>query len=719
MEGLSRPRQEEPISKMLVPAVLQAAPLLLCDRILLSSLDGWRPSLAALGVPAAWLEAALRLLVLWGVRGLLVVSRPSPMPSSTVAAVSILPPLYLWVGRWLGDPPLLLSSAPCSWWLVSYGAVGFSHLLWGVLVEGRSTEGSLGEDKATLWKTLRLFRPDGPYLGGAFLFLVLAVTGQTLLPYYTGRLIDILGTKCDPEAFSATIFLLCLVSFGSSAFASCRGGLFMFTISRMVIRTRNLLFSSLVRQDLAFFQEVKTGALGSRLSRDTALMSRSVPLSANVFLRSLIQAIGLYGFMLGLSWRLTLLMLVEIPLMMAVQKVYDARHQALLKAIQDSVARSEEVVHEAVSSVQTVRSFATEEEESRRYEASLEETRQLKNQRDLETAVYLIVVRLLWLSLKLLLLSCGYHQICAGLMTRGNLVSFILYQADAGRYVQALMYAYGDALSNVGAAEKVLEYLRREPSVCTGGTLSPESLRGHVCFRNVSFCYPSRPNIQALKNVSFELCPGEVTALVGLNGSGKSSCIALLERFYEPQSGEVLLDGVPVGEYGHKYLHRQVALVGQEPVLFSGSVWENITYGLQGCNEEDVSRAATEADASGFIHELEGGFAADVGQKGGQLSLGQKQRLAIARALIRDPKVLVLDEATSALDPESEAAILQSLQSSRARTVLVIAHRMRTVENADKIVVLEGGEVVEEGSHAELMGRRGPYSRLVERTCAE
>ncbi|XP_062978546.1 antigen peptide transporter 2 [Elgaria multicarinata webbii] len=705
---------------MLMPlGFLQAALLLLCDAVLLSFLDVGQPSLTLLGVPGAWLEATVRLLALWGAQGLLSLFWPSRIPPAVLATVCFLPPFYLSVGHLMGDPPLLLSAAPRSWLLLGYGAVGLSHFTWEVLGQEGSTEGAKQADKSTLWKLVKLFRMDVPYITGAFVFLTMAVVGETLIPYYTGRLIDILGAKYDSDAFFMAIILLCMVSLGSSVSAGCRGGLFTFTISRVIIRIRGLLFSSLVRQDLAFFQEVKTGDLTSRLAKDTTMMSRSIPLNANVFLRSLIKMVGLYAFMLGLSWRLTLLTLVETPIMLATQKLYDTRHQALLLKIQDSIARSGEVVRETVSSIKTVRSFATEEEESKRYDAALSETHRLKNQRDWERAVYLLFRRILGLGLKLIMLFCGYQQILTGLVTKGNLVSFILYQMEVGVYVQTLMYIYGDALSNVGAAEKVFDYMSREPSVRTEGTLAPERLRGHVSFRNVSFCYPSRPEIQVLKNVSFELRPGEVTALVGLNGSGKSTCVALLERFFEPQSGEILLDGVPIQNYEHKYLHRQVALVGQEPVLFSGSIWDNIAYGVQDCSKDDAAVAAEEANALGFIRELEGGFSADVGEKGGQLSAGQKQRLAIARALIRNPKVLVLDEATSALDVESEAAIQQSVLKRQARAVLVIAHRMQTVENAQKIVVLEAGKVVEEGTHDVLMDRKGPYYRLVQRNQLE
>ncbi|XP_074873732.1 antigen peptide transporter 2 [Carettochelys insculpta] len=713
---------------MRLPHTLRrACPLLLCD-LALRALLGWgAPWLAPRGLPAAWLEAAVRFLGLGGAWRLLAPDGPGLAPPGALAALCLLPPLYLSLRSCLplpDAPPALLAGAPRAWLLLSYGAAGLAQLTWGALGQrgreaGPGAEDAERESRATLRRLVGLSRPDLPVLSGAFVFLALAVIGETFIPYYTGRVIDILGSGYAPDAFAAAIGLMCLASLGSSLAAGCRGGLFMFTFSRLNIRTRCQLFSALVRQDLAFFQQVKTGDLASRLSKDTSMMSRSVPANANIFLRSLVKALGLYGFMLGLSWRLTLLTLVELPLTMAAQNLYDIRHQAVLQAIQDALARAGEVVRESVSSIETVRSFATEEEEARRYDAALADTRRLKNRRDLERALYLLFRRALQLAVQVLMLCCGHQQIRAGLLTKGGLVSFLLYQGDVGGHVQTLVYMYGDLLSNVGAAQKVFEYLDRAPAVRTDGTRAPAALQGRVCFRGVSFAYPSRPDRQVLKDVSFELRPGEVTALVGLNGSGKSTCVGLLERFYEPQAGQILLDGAPLGEYDHHYLHRQVALVGQEPVLFSGSIRENIAYGLEGCREEQVLMAARAAHAAGFIAQLDSGFETDVGERGGQLSAGQRQLIAIARALIRQPAVLILDEATSALDMESECGIRQAVLSRGCRTVLVIAHRMATVQGADRVMVLEDGAVAEQGTHAELMGRKGPYYRLVQRDLDE
>ncbi|ELK26139.1 Antigen peptide transporter 2, partial [Myotis davidii] len=262
------------------------------------------------------------------------------------------------------------------------------------------------------------------------------VPGEMLIPYYSGRVIDILGGDFDPEAFASAIFFMCLFSFGSSLSAGCRGGCFVFTMSRINLRIREQLFSSLLHQDLSFFQETKTGELNSRLNSDTKLMSSWLPLNANVLLRSLVKVAGLYSFMLNLSPRLTLLSLFEVPLTIAAEKVYNGRHQAVLLEIQDAVAQAGQVVREAVGGLKTVRSFGAEEHEACRYEEALERCRKLWWQRDLERALYLLFRRMLHLAMQVLMLSCGLQQILAGDLTRGGLLSFLLFQEDLGHHVQ-------------------------------------------------------------------------------------------------------------------------------------------------------------------------------------------------------------------------------------------------------------------------------------------
>ncbi|XP_041081970.1 antigen peptide transporter 2a isoform X2 [Polyodon spathula] len=583
-------------------------------------------------------QTSLSLLSQAG-RGSAVMGRAPLLYVATLCALT--PALQSWQRAVYVKPVEIITGSPClGFCLLANAVTAMACLLWETAFPcsaGTKTEGSNGEKKQQQAKDLFMrvigySKPDAFLLGGAFLFLSLAV-------------------MCD---------------------------------------------------------------LTSRLNTDTVLMCRSVALNVNVLLRTLIKTLGVLSLMLSLSCKLTLLMLIETPLTGIIQKLYNTYYQKYSKAVQDSIARSNEAAGEAVSAIKTVRSFATEDTEAKRYDSKLSDTQRLKNSRDTIRAAYLLLRRLIGLAMQVLMLYYGRHLIRAGEMSTGNLVAFILYQMNLGRNIQTLVHICGEMLNSVGAAAKVFEYLDRRPLVSTDGTLQPETLRGHVQFNNVCFTYPSRPDVPVIKSVSFELRPGEITALVGPSGGGKSTCVSLLERFYQPQSGEILLDGAPLQEYQHSYLHRKIALVGQEPVLFAGSIKDNIGYGLPDCSLEQAQEAARRANAHGFVTSLERGYSTDAGERGGQLAGGQKQRIAIARALVRNPQLLILDEATSCLDIESEHAIQESLSRTRGQTVLVIAHHLKTVEKADRIIVIEGGEVREQGSHQELMRREGSYHRLVQ-----
>uniref|UniRef100_A0A3Q2XK91 ATP-binding cassette, sub-family B (MDR/TAP), member 9 n=1 Tax=Hippocampus comes TaxID=109280 RepID=A0A3Q2XK91_HIPCM len=533
---------------------------------------------------------------------------------------------------------------------------------------------------------------------------VKTTTGATL-----GRLLSY--TKKDGGLLTVAIIFLII-----SAVFGVRGGVFTLTFARLNLRFRNHLFRTLMNQDIGFFDENHTGDITSRLSADTTQVSDLISQNINVFLRSTIKAVGFLIFMFGMSWKLTLVNMMGLPFIALLSEYYGNYYKKLTKEVQTTLAKANKVAEETISAMKTVRSFANEHREADSYYDKLVVMYHLNKKQALAYACYMWSSCISELALEVTILAYGGHLVVTGQMESSQLLSFFIYMLEMGECLANIASVYSGLMQGVGAAEKVFEYLDRKPDHPADGTETLETFTGLVDFQDIKFAYPTRPEIEILKGVSFTLKPGEVTALVGPSGSGKSSCVNLLENFYVPQHGQVLLDGKPVHSFQHGDLHSQVALVGQEPVLFARTIEENITYGLTDVPMEAVIQAATKANAHDFIMDLPQGYQTSVGEKGAQLSGGQKQRVAIARALVRQPRVLILDEATSALDAESEHIVQQALNNiMREHTVLVVAHRLSTVERADSIIVIDKGRVAEQGSHGQLMASGGLYYKLVQR----
>ncbi|KAM6155784.1 ABC-type oligopeptide transporter ABCB9 [Rhynchocyon petersi] len=600
------------------------------------------------------------------------------------------------------------------WWLLSTVRPDSESLEQGV---GSETEGFPEQaSRATLKKLLSYTKPDMAFLVAATFFLVVAALGETFLPYFTGWAIDGIVIQKSMEQFSVAVIIMCLLAIGSSFAAGLRGGLFTLVFARLNIRLRNCLFRSLVSQETSFFDENRTGDLISRLTSDTTMVSDLVSQNINIFLRNAVKVTGVVAFMFSLSWQLSLVTFMGFPIIMMVSDVYGKYYKRLSKEVQSALARASSTAEETISAMKTVRSFANEEEEAEVYARKLQQVYKLNRKEAAAYTYYVWGSGLTLLVVQVSILYYGGHLVISGQLTSGNLISFIIYEFVLGDCMESVGSVYSGLMQGVGAAEKVFEFIDRQPTMMPGGNLAPDHLEGRVDFENVTFTYRTRPHTQVLQNVSFSLTPGKVTALVGPSGSGKSSCVNILENFYPLEEGRVLLDGKPISAYDHKYLHRVISLVSQEPVLFARSIADNIAYGLPAVPFEMVVEAAQKANAHDFIMELHDGYSTETGEKGAQLSGGQKQRVAMARALVRNPPVLILDEATSALDAESEYQIQQAIHGNlQKHTVLIIAHRLSTVERAHLIVVLDRGQVVQQGTHEQLLAQGGLYAKLVQR----
>uniref|UniRef100_A0A3Q2HTF4 Transporter 1, ATP binding cassette subfamily B member n=1 Tax=Equus caballus TaxID=9796 RepID=A0A3Q2HTF4_HORSE len=460
------------------------------------------------------------------------------------------------------------------------------------------------------------------------------------------------------------------------------------------------------------------GAITSRVTEDTSTLSESLSHQLSLVLWYLVRGLCLLGLMLWGSPSLTMVALVALPLLFILPKKLGKWHEVLAAQVRKSLAESSQVAIEVLSAMPTVRSFANEEGEAQKFRQKLQEMKTLNKNEALAYAVNLWTTSISGMLLKVGILYIGGQLVTSGAVSSGSLVTFVLYQIQFTQAVEVLLSTYPRVRKAVGSSEKIFEYLDRIPRCPASGVLTSLNSEGVVQFQDVSFAYPNRPDVPVLQGLTFTLRPGEVTALVGPNGSGKSTVAALLQNLYQPTGGQLLLDGKPLPQYEHHYLHQWVAAVGQEPQLFGRSFQENIAYGLiQKPTMEKVIAAAMKAGAHSFISELPQGYDTEVGEAGNQLSGGQRQAVALARALIRNPYVLILDDATSALDANSQLRVEQLLYESPerySRSVLLITQRLSSVEQADHILFLDGGTVCEAGTHQQLMKNKGRYWAMVQ-----
>ncbi len=537
----------------------------------------------------------------------------------------------------------------------------------------------------------------------ATLSLPVAVRGMIDHGFTSGENID--------AAFLGLFAVVLALAFATAArffFVSLLG-------ERVVADLRTRLYAHLVGLDQGFFERTRSGELVSRLSADTELLRSVVGSTISVALRSGVMVLGSVAMLVVTSPRLAAYTLVGIPLFVLPLVLSGRRLGRISRQSQDRVADANALASETLGAIHTVQSHAREPYERGRFDDAVAVSVATARRRIGTQSIITAVAISLMFGAVILVLWSGAHDVIDGTMSKGTLGQFVLYAIFGGGSVGALAETWNELQKAAGGMGRIAELLDEQPHIVAPARPRPlpRPVRGELAFDRVSFHYPSRPDVRALEDFSLHVAPGETVALVGPSGAGKSTVFAMLLRFHDPQSGTIRLDGIDVRELDPAALRGTIALVPQQPTIFAASARENIRYGRLEADDAGLEAAARSAEAHDFLSQLPQGYDEQLGERGARLSGGQQQRIAIARALLKDAPVLLLDEATSALDAQSERAVQQALERlMEGRTTLVIAHRLATVLKADRIVVMDRGRIVAQGTHAELIAQGGLYAEL-------
>jgi subfamily B ATP-binding cassette protein MsbA len=556
-----------------------------------------------------------------------------------------------------------------------------------------------------------------PHIGRFTIAMIAIVIGSLLSlagPYTLQYLIDAVFTQNNAQLLNQITVVLIAIFALQAVFYFIRAYQLQYIGERVMIDLRLNLFQHLQKLSLSFYNERRTGELVSRATNDIATVRTLVTNDVSTAISQVITFFGALILILITDWRLTLFMLALVPLVVIVAMIFGRRLRKLSSAVQDQLADATTVLEESIGGVRVVQSFTREDYEIGRYRTSIEQTFALALKRIKLSATFGPIASFMGFTVVIMVFWFGGQQVLNGTLTAGQLTMFLILTLTIAGSIGQFSGLWTSLQEALGATKRIFEILDTPSDIVDRADAQPlPRLEGHIALDRVSFAYKDNSDQHVLRGVSLQVNPGEVLALVGPSGAGKTTLVNLIPRFFDPQSGGVCIDGQDIRSVQVKSLREQIGLVPQDTLLFGGTVRENIMYGKLDANEDELIAAARAANAHDFIVQLPKGYETIVGERGVKLSGGQRQRIAIARAILKDPRILLLDEATSSLDSESEGLVQEALERlMQNRTSVVIAHRLSTVHHADRIAVLDRGELVELGTHAQLIARDGLYARL-------